>query len=384
MARIRLLAAASVFLVALLAPNVASGLGQISGTFVSPNYGGDCKPDPKDGTGCSPCTTITGLLQVMDATNAVVVATSELSGTNDIVEFNVTGLPYGAYKLRLDLTCSSGSSSERFVEFYSSSSTCPYKYCDEWSYAEVVPVSESSPNYTITNYVFTHTQPAVYCVVGAGEIYFSVQDKDDSSFIPNINFSFLIDFNAQPANVTLSQWDVGGLYSEPQGVNYAYNHKWGCWSEAVKIRVVDPSGAYAPAYYVQDTTSPSDDFDLATVVHMGTCADVVVNKELQTYGCVLSVKMAKVPPAMQVLNLKAAVASAGLPAEAQARLDKPLNTASSLLTDKNPANDSGTCGLMIAFINQIRAEQKKGLISDSAATELLAGALQTKESLGCP
>ena len=73
----------------------------------------------------------------------------------------------------------------------------------------------------------------------------------------------------------------------------------------------------------------------------------------------------------------------GLPAGVANSLSAPLGQASALLNDNNPYNDSASCGMLDAFINQVNAKAQNGQLTPAQANQLLQAANAIKASLGC-
>jgi hypothetical protein len=64
-------------------------------------------------------------------------------------------------------------------------------------------------------------------------------------------------------------------------------------------------------------------------------------------------------------------------------LAEPLERVLALLTDDNPNNDSGACGLLEAFASQVIAAERRGDLTEEDAEEMLEDAEEISDDLGC-
>ncbi len=135
----------------------------------------------------------------------------------------------------------------------------------------------------------------------------------------------------------------------------------------VKIRFVDPSGAYSSEYWQEQP----DDFSL------GAAVDVTPPVKL----AIVTLERVSLP--QQIAAVAGTVESLPLDPNTEAQMIHVLDQASTKLTDENPNNDKSTCGLLKGFINHLNGVVSSGELTVEEGALLAESVESIREGLGC-
>jgi len=199
----------------------------------------------------------------------------------------------------------------------------------------------------------------VLCVKVPGLLWGTVFDSSTLMPIPSIQVKFKDPITAFPKYDELTT-DANGMFI----LDFS---KGGCGPLEAKIRFYDPNGIYRPEYY---GAGGIDSFTQGKDVIF---SDIKVE---------IKEDLAKVPPAEQIVNIIGDIQTILPPQDAQ-RVVASLQQAEALLTDANPNNDKGACGILTGSANKMKGLVSSGRLSQADADALTASMDALKNDLGC-
>ena len=119
---------------------------------------------------------------------------------------------------------------------------------------------------------------------------------------------------------------------------FLYRGKTACGVPQVKLRFVDQAGAFLPEYFGANGV---DSFDRGESIDLEE-------------GRILEEGLARIRPVDQVEALRDEIEDMELPETTAEALQRALEIVESLLSDDDPNNDVGACGVLRAFVSQAR------------------------------